>query len=646
MSSEKIVLVILATIVCIVILVYLGVLPIKYTVHYPYKPQTQVQEGFPFWTIFLLLGAGAIGLYFGLRKYRAAGKTGEEEQHEEERPEERRIETRESIPSLNVKYRSKSESYLDKCVEKGIRLRVGQINGILEYFNKIRETGKVVSNDALFEKFLENFIKLMMLLSCNKPCNVTLLSKFIGDYRDLLKGKYGEGILREELLEEWPEIIISLRQCGSIKKCISHPFFTVERDILCEIIKDILHYAFREKRDFITRFLCLSERLSVIEDFESYICELINRGKLPEERIETISNETLKSWVKDLRAKKGRVTEIVDRTQSFEKLELDVNGLYERLLEFEKEESIKAKCEVDKEQEKRFDIKLNNYIFELNLNRISVTSVAKLLYVVGHKVRYKKSVRNVRYLYVVGDLHGDWISFSKIIADFRRNAHNSIIIFLGDYADRGIYGLEIIEELIKLKEEEYGDRIILLRGNHEDYDEEGGWYWSPCDLPFEVKEKRKKDWKSYFKEYLYPEFFSKLNIAAILEGFALFVHGGISSKIKSLKDLEKPSREIYKDILWSDPVGEDYGEYPSHRGVGVLFSKEITENVLRNLNVQFLIRSHEPQKAFNGIFIEHDGKVITISSTTVYGGRAAYLKLDLNNLPKSGEDFKKYLKIL
>ncbi len=252
---------------------------------------------------------------------------------------------------------------------------------------------------------------------------------------------------------------------------------------------------------------------------------------------------------------------------------------------------------------------------------------------------------DANYLYVVGDLHGDWESFCKIVDDFKKNAKNSAIIFLGDYADRGSKGLEIIEELIKLMDK-YGNKVILLKGNHEDYDSEGRWYWSPCNLPFEVIEKKSISWEPYFKNHLYPKFFSNLRIAAILKGFALFVHGGISSRIRNLESLENPSKRICEDVLWSDPIDEDYGEYPNDRGMGVFFSREITERVLRELNIKFLIRSHEPQKAFDGIFVEHNGKVITISSTTVYGGRAAYLKLDLGNLPKKQEDFKKYVTVL
>jgi len=125
-------------------------------------------------------------------------------------------------------------------------------------------------------------------------------------------------------------------------------------------------------------------------------------------------------------------------------------------------------------------------------------------------------------------------------------------------------------------------------------------------------------------------FFKELPIAAKYDSF-LFVHGGISSKIKSFEDLMFPSEEIEDDVLWSDPF-ESYGEAPNPRGAGVLFGKDITDKVLGLLSVEKLVRSHQPQKAIEGYYEEHNGKVITISSTRVYGGTSAILEISNNDI--------------
>lgn len=231
-------------------------------------------------------------------------------------------------------------------------------------------------------------------------------------------------------------------------------------------------------------------------------------------------------------------------------------------------------------------------------------------------------VIGAKKIIVFGDLHGDYESFSKVKNYLNKN---NLIIFLGDYADRGNYGVEILEELSNLLNNY--DNIIALKGNHEDYSNNGLPNFSPCDLINEVNLKR-GSWKIYFENFL-KNFFKSLPIAVISEKI-LFVHGGISSKIKSRKDLENPNSEIEKDVFWSDPF-DGIGEYPNPRGLGVLFGKNITNEICKRLNVEKIIRSHEPQKALNSPFHEHANKVITISSTRVYGGKPFVLIIEKNN---------------
>ena len=59
---------------------------------------------------------------------------------------------------------------------------------------------------------------------------------------------------------------------------------------------------------------------------------------------------------------------------------------------------------------------------------------------------------NIKNVYAAGDLHGDYQSFSSILNIYEKNRKDSILIFLGDYADRGSHGVEIITELNKLLE--------------------------------------------------------------------------------------------------------------------------------------------------------------------------------------------------
>ncbi len=235
---------------------------------------------------------------------------------------------------------------------------------------------------------------------------------------------------------------------------------------------------------------------------------------------------------------------------------------------------------------------------------------------------------------VVGDLHGDLDSLRRIEGIF--DPDRDLLIFLGDYADRGDRGIEVIEGVGELLDA-HRDSVTALKGNHEDY-RDGLPCFSPCDLMGEAEWKR-GGWREYYDSFL-RGFLQRLQLAALLGG-ALFVHGGVSSRIGSLEDLDRPTPTVEEDVLWSDPC-EGEGEFPNPRGAGVLFGEDVSERVCRALGIGYIVRSHEPMKALDGPFIEHRGRVVTISSTNVYGGAPFALALPIGDMPASGEGLAKY----
>jgi predicted phosphodiesterase len=235
---------------------------------------------------------------------------------------------------------------------------------------------------------------------------------------------------------------------------------------------------------------------------------------------------------------------------------------------------------------------------------------------------------------VVGDLHGDLESFQRVERIFEPG--RDLIIFLGDYADRGDRGVEVIEGVDGLLRR-YGDSVTALKGNHEDY-RDGLPYFSPCDLIDEADWKR-GGWRLYYDSFL-RGFLDRLHLAAILQN-VLFVHGGISSKVGSLGDLDRPPPLVEEDLMWSDPY-DGLGEVPNPRGAGVLFGEDVSERVCKALGISYIVRSHEPMKAISDPFIEHRGRIATISSTGVYGGAPFILALPVGGLPEGGEGLAEY----
>jgi len=228
----------------------------------------------------------------------------------------------------------------------------------------------------------------------------------------------------------------------------------------------------------------------------------------------------------------------------------------------------------------------------------------------------EETLLRFRRLLVVGDIHGDINALTALLTIFDENQDG--ILFLGDYADRGAYGSEVLRILGALREKN-PKSVFLLKGNHEDYDEEGNPNFHPSTLRLEV-ERKGLNWQNYFQNTL-KSILNEMYLAAIIPGHFLFVHGGISSKIKSREDLENPTLEIEKDILWSDPF-TGRGEKPNSRrgGAGVEFGCDITEGVCKNLGVKRVFRSHEPKKAPKKPNYMHNRRIVTISSTNAYGG--------------------------
>jgi len=250
------------------------------------------------------------------------------------------------------------------------------------------------------------------------------------------------------------------------------------------------------------------------------------------------------------------------------------------------------------------------------------------------------ALSETRNVIVAGDIHGDYASFQSICRHF--DARQDLMIFLGDYADRGSKGMEVIEGIRNLVRE-HPKRVYALKGNHEDYAEDGRPLFTPCTLTEEVTIK-KGDWTDYFENELQP-FMEKLYLTVIIPNIALFVHGGVSSKIKDVKDLRCPSREIEEDILWSDPF-KGIGEHFNMRGAGVEFGKDISKKICNRLGVKRIVRSHQPRKARSAPHVEHDGRVITISSTTVYGGIPFILKLPTKDLNTSFNNLEDHIQKL
>ena len=244
---------------------------------------------------------------------------------------------------------------------------------------------------------------------------------------------------------------------------------------------------------------------------------------------------------------------------------------------------------------------------------------------------------------VIGDLHGDLKSLTTILENSNvvskmASDKEEVIIFLGDYGDRGAYPAEVYYIVLQLKLV-FPEQVALLRGNHEGPED---LMASPHDLPLQFQARFKQNYRAAYSKV--RELFGYLYNAVLVEESYLLVHGGLSPEIANAQDLahahrKHPERAFLEDLLWSDPHDRVQDVLHSPRGAGKLFGKNVTETVLRKLGVNVLIRGHEP--CAEGFKLNHDGKVLTLFSrkgAPYFNAHGAYLQLPLSEKFQSAQE--------
>lgn len=150
-------------------------------------------------------------------------------------------------------------------------------------------------------------------------------------------------------------------------------------------------------------------------------------------------------------------------------------------------------------------------------------------------------------IYAVGDIHGCYdklmVLMDKIDIDF----DTDILVFLGDYIDRGPSSFEVVEYLVALKK--LFPKTVYLKGNHEEMLEN---YLSGIDKMTYLVNGGQQTLDSYLSRPRQPDdplipqehldFFNSLLLYYETESY-IFVHAGLKNKVS----LEEQNAE---DLLW------------------------------------------------------------------------------------------------
>jgi protein phosphatase len=218
----------------------------------------------------------------------------------------------------------------------------------------------------------------------------------------------------------------------------------------------------------------------------------------------------------------------------------------------------------------------------------------------------------------IGDTHGDFES--TITAVRKYLTKSSVMVFLGDYVDRGSKSLENLLYLYILKLK-YPKKIVLLRGNHE----------SPrMNSYFGFRDEIHLKFHSNAFELLtaFQKTYSVLPIAAISNSGILALHGGIPDNMSLITELQKIERhnldmdeDIFSplfQILWNDPEEGISGFQPNYDRGGPpikIFGEDVFTQFMEKNKLKLLIRAHDYRNAGRKLF---NKKLLTLFTCKFY----------------------------
>lgn len=124
---------------------------------------------------------------------------------------------------------------------------------------------------------------------------------------------------------------------------------------------------------------------------------------------------------------------------------------------------------------------------------------------------------------IVGDIHGQFHDLCHMLE--KAGPPSDInYLFLGDYVDRGIFGVECVILLMTIKLN-FPKNVILVRGNHESRN-------MTENFTFREESINRYDLEIY---NIFMELFDSMPISCIVDGKYFGMHGGISPELSKLE---------------------------------------------------------------------------------------------------------------
>jgi len=231
-------------------------------------------------------------------------------------------------------------------------------------------------------------------------------------------------------------------------------------------------------------------------------------------------------------------------------------------------------------------------------------------------------IKKAKKIIFVGDTHGDLEASQKVITNYLKEGN--IIVFLGDYVDRGSYSKENIDFLLEIKVKN-PKQIYLLQGNHEGH---RILKFSPAEFWESLPE---EDYKKY------TSIVEKFPLAVVTDDI-IALHG-VLPDVKSLTEINKIKlgSEEWRQITWgdfSDESGEYLGADPFTGRPQ--FGQDYFFKTMDRFGKKVLIRSHQPTSS---LFM-FDNRCLTIFTSSAYTCERTIAIADLKKEIKTVKDLE------
>ena len=211
-------------------------------------------------------------------------------------------------------------------------------------------------------------------------------------------------------------------------------------------------------------------------------------------------------------------------------------------------------------------------------------------------------------IWFLGDIHGDLLGMNVAIDYVEQTSRESgkkpIIIYLGDFFDRGEYGHWVLVKLFSQILGKNRSRIGVIAGNHDEglkYSKERGFYSEvePCEFG-EWLNKRSEDsvWPRLGRATI--DFIKWMPRAIFMPDGLLIAHGGVPHTDLPVESFEQLNEPAYlQDFVWTRAHERAPEKIPNRNSKGCSFGiKDFNQfcrqakNVL-DRPVQRMLRGHD-----------------------------------------------------